>query len=311
MVSSSRCSRDCDSISSKARDHTVHFQDVRRWANAFNVSERINKIRTVVNSVKENELLSLAELETLMSFPVDGPLPGFPDSLDPPSLTSLHELLYENWLGERVIDAYLHIIGQQLDESYPGLIQLYDCYFHLELTSAFEKKKLTPQLRQLRDNILAKPPRIVAFFVNKDQVHWAPTATVLDDRLVLQGDSAGFQNNPRLRSMMEWLLSDIAPEDGPWSNGILATERQGPGSGSCAIASASSIVDFAVESAKQFGFSQPSIPISSVIPRWTNATSATVRFQWLRTLLLFAIDGSRFASLQKVCEVFALIELVY
>ncbi|KZP10263.1 hypothetical protein FIBSPDRAFT_963258 [Athelia psychrophila] len=227
-----------------------------------------------------------------MDFPLDGPLRGFPS--DAPSLSSIFKLLGENWLGKHIIDAYIHLVGQRLNQLYPHLILFLNCYFHLELANAFERKQMSPMLKKMCNDILTNPPLIVAFVFNKEEVHWAATSTVLDDHIVLQGDSAGFSCHPRLRDMMQWLLADVAPEDGPWLEATLPIEQQGPGSGSCGIASTSSIIKHAVEFATCHGLIQPSD--APAIPVWTDGNSQLVRSHWIQSILCASVQAFKAVS---------------
>ena len=109
----------------------------------------MSKTRCVLETVDQHNLLTGTEHKALLSLLADSPLTGFPPSVTPPSLSTLHELLDENWLGERIIDTYIHLFVQQLNTSFPKLILFLDCYFHLELSLAFKRKRLSPRLRQI------------------------------------------------------------------------------------------------------------------------------------------------------------------
>jgi hypothetical protein len=279
------------------RTYAVHFCDVRRWSNAFYFCERVSKTRRVLETVDQHNLLTGTERKALLSLSADSPLPGFPPSVTSPSLSTLHELIDENWLGERIIDTYIHLLVQQLNTSFPNLILFLDCYFHLELSLAFERRRLSPRLRQIREAIIADPPQLIAFLLNKESVHWASNVTVLGDWMVLQGDSAGFSRNMHLREMLEWWLGDIAPEDGLWSEGILPTERQGPRSGSCGLATVGSIMDFALD----FACRDVEVPIT--IPQWTDACTASVRRYWLRTILSASLQSLSADNNEVCCDI--------
>lgn len=246
----------------------------------------------MVDEITHSNLLSVEEVENLMDFPLNGPLRGFPS--DAPSFSSIFELLGENWIGERIIDAYIHLVGQRLNQLYPHLILFLNCYFHLELADAFESKKMSPVLKKIRNDILTNPPLIVAFVFNKEEIHWAATSTILDDRIVLQGDSAGFGRHPRLREMMQWLLADVAPEDGSWLEATLPIEQQGPGSGSCGIAATSSIIKHAVEFATRHGLIQPSD--APTIPVWMDSNSRLVRSHWIQSILRASVQAFKAVS---------------
>src|SRR6202050_644445 len=165
------------------QSYTIHFHDMCEWSNAFNFAGHISKVQNVVGVVECHKLLTDTEFRGLFRLPFDGPLPGFPAGISPPMLSSLHKLLDENWLGEHILDAYLHLISQQLNECYPNLILLLDSYFHLELSNGFANKQLSPILTQLHEKIIADPPHLVAFLINKDGVHWVGTTTVLEDHI--------------------------------------------------------------------------------------------------------------------------------
>lgn len=124
--------------------HAVHFHDVRRWANTFYFSEQAKKISSVVKTIAQYGLLDPTGYEQLLSLLAESPLPGFPPNFSAPSLSYLFELLGKNWLGGRTIDSYIHILSQQLNQFFLNLILLLDCYFHLELSNAYDNDRLTP-----------------------------------------------------------------------------------------------------------------------------------------------------------------------
>jgi hypothetical protein len=214
-----------------------------------------------------------------------------------PTISSLHELLDENWLGERVIDARIDILHRDLNSRVPNLIVFLNCYFHVELSNSFREKNLSRELVRRRDEILTSPPSLLAFLLNKEEVHWAPSTIIIPLRSVLQGDSAGFAPNRELLSMVRWWLQDAVPEDGEWLDGSLPVEQQGPGSGSCALSSVSAIVSLAQEVEFALtGHSPGSHP--SHFTLWTQNNSALVRREWLGVILRTSISSYQ---AQPVC----------
>src|ERR1700690_1458244 len=85
-------------INPSAKDFKIHFRDVRRWANINHLYGRVVKAQQVINTVLRHHLLTSAEYEVLLRLNFDSPLPGFRPGLSVPTISSLHELLDENWL---------------------------------------------------------------------------------------------------------------------------------------------------------------------------------------------------------------------
>ena len=249
----------------------------------------MSKARHVINATLQYNLLTAVEHQTLLQFRFESPLPGFNPNLSKPTISALNELLDKNWLGERVIDARIDILRGDLNARVPNLIIFLDCYFHVELSNAFHAKNLSRELLQRREEILISPPGVLAFLLNKEDVHWAPSATIIPLRVVLQGDSAGFRPNNKLLSMVRWWLQDAVPEDGEWEERSLAVEQQGPGSGSCALSAVSAIVSLAQDIELAL-MGPPLTPYPSHFTQWTESNSALVRREWLQAILHSAIS---------------------
>lgn len=278
-------------INPSAKDFKIHFRDVRRWANINHLYGRVVKAQQVINTVLRHHLLTSAEYEVLLRLNFDSPLPGFRPGLSVPTISSLHELLDENWLGERVIDARLDILSRDLNAHFPNLILFFDCYFHLMLANAFHAQRLSRELLHFREEILASPPILLAFLINKNNVHWAPAALVISLRTVLQGDSAGFEPHDELFTMLHWWLRDAVPEDGEWNERSLTVELQGPASGSCALAAVSAIVLLAHSMDVTLTGRLPPDSRPSHFTPWTNEHSTFVWLEWLQVLLRTAVSA--------------------
>lgn len=97
--------------------------------------------------------------------------------------------------------------------------------------------------------------------------------------------------------MLKWWLSDIAPEDGSWSEGVLSVEQQGPQSGSCGLAAISEITAFALDFASQFHY----VPVPPSIPKWTNVTSASFCRYWLQSILQASLHPLPMSDIDSVC----------
>ncbi|KAJ7923163.1 hypothetical protein B0H13DRAFT_1865121 [Mycena leptocephala] len=165
-----------------------------------------------------HELLSAQDYDELLRSPANSRLPGFSDPhSSPPPLSSLVELLDENWIGESILDAPAHQLG------------------------AYRKNELTPKLKMLREELLSCLPQHLGFVCNKHGVHWAPCLVVMGDRIVLQGDSMGMDNDPEILLKLRWsLLTNafmILMLGSNWSESPLPVPHQG-----AAIVSLSSIV---------------------------------------------------------------------
>jgi hypothetical protein len=214
-------------------------------------------------------------------------LQGFPD-VQAISIQSLHQLVRENWLGESVLDARMQLLAHEVNTigfttATPFLIRFLPCYFHSELIISFSNRRLTPTLIRYREEILANPPTILGFLLNKNDEHWAPAAVLMSLRTVLQGDSYGYPPHDNLLEMIQWWLQDTVPEDGAWTTADLVTPQQYAGSGSCGLAAVTALVSLArsIDSA----VNEPrdtTVPLSSL---WTHKTSSRVRAEWIGTLI--------------------------
>jgi hypothetical protein len=249
------------------------------------------KVQRVIDTVLHYDLITPAEYQSLLVFRLDSTLPGFRSGLWAPTMASLHDLIDENWLGERVIDARLDVLSRDLNAHIKNFIRLLDCSFHLDLENSFREQRLSRQLRQIREEILVSPPVLLAFLINKGQIHWAAAAVVTTLRIVLQGDSAGFDPHGGLFEMVRWWLRDAVPEDGEWEERLLPVEQQGPTSGSCALASVSGIMSLAHGMLATLTGCSPADSGPNHFTLWTNENSALVRREWLQVLLRTAISA--------------------
>ena len=87
--------------------YQVHFRDIRRWSNLLLLMERISRVRLILKTVTDHWLLSMIKYQQFTRCRLDDKLLGFRVGLQTPSLSTLHQLLDENWLGESVIDTIL------------------------------------------------------------------------------------------------------------------------------------------------------------------------------------------------------------
>jgi hypothetical protein len=262
-------------------EYPLHFRDVRRWSNIHHLRGRIEKVRRVLRTITDVDLLTPEEYDVIVQERFDRPLCGFRPDLNV-TLFHLHELLGENWLGERLIDGILNIFERQLNSRTPDLIRILDCSFHMELGNCYRARRASPLLIRLREEFLRDSPIIVAFLLNKHDCHWAPTATVMDIRFVLQGDSGPFPYDEDFRAMVHWWLQDIVEEDGEWDERQLPVESQDARSGSCGLASISAVATFAqhMESVLK-DYSSPRLSFAL----WTNRESRNVRNNWIQVIL--------------------------
>ena len=220
---------------------------------------------------------------------------GFRPGLDRITLVHLHELLDENWLGERLIDCILDLFSRELNRHSPNLIRFLDSSFHMELRNCYRTRRASPLLIKLREEFLIDPPVIIAFLLNKEDCHWAPTSTILELRTVFQGDSGPFLLDEDLRAMVQWWLQDIAEEDGVWEARELPVEQQDARSGSCGLASISAIAKFARQMEETLAQDPP--PALS-FALWTNQESHVVRSNWLQTILRVHLTSTESQSVR-------------
>jgi hypothetical protein len=243
---------------------------------------RVERITRVLETIRHEQLLTAEESDVILHEAWDCPLRGFRPGLDRITLSHLHELLDENWLGERLIDCLLDLFSRQLNHHTPNLIRFLDSAFHMELRNCYHVSRASPMLIRLREEFLVDRPLIVAFLLNKEDCHWAPTATILDLRTVFQGDSGPFLLDEDLRAMVQWWLQDIVEEDGIWEARELPVEQQDSRSGSCSLASISAMASFARQMEETIA-QHPPPPLSFSL--WTNEFSHPVRSNWLQAIL--------------------------
>ena len=263
-------------------EYPLHFRELRRWSNAHLLRARVECARHVLETIRHEQLLTAEECDVILQEAWDRPLRGFRDGLDRITLSHLHELLDENWLGERLIDCILQLFSSQLNRHTPNLIRFLDSAFHMELRNGYRTRRASPLLTKLREEFLVDPPVIIAFLLNKQDCHWAPTSTILELRTVFQGDSGAFLFDEDLRAMVQWWLQDIAEEDGVWEARELPVERQDARSGSCGLASISATAKFARQMEETLT-QQPLPELSFAL--WTNQESHAVRSNWLQVIL--------------------------
>jgi hypothetical protein len=91
-------------------NYNIHFRDIRRLANINHFNERLSKARHVINATLQYNLLTAIEHQTLLQFRFE----SFNSNLLRPTVSTLNELLDENWLGEHVIDACIDILRRDL-----------------------------------------------------------------------------------------------------------------------------------------------------------------------------------------------------
>ena len=195
-------------------EYPLHSQDIRRWLNIHHLSEHILTVRHVLKTIKDEQLLNPGEYDAIMQEQFDQPLQAFRRGLSAVKLFDLHELLDKNWLGECLINRVLDMITDQLNRINPTLIRILDCGFHLELTNCYWVQHASPLSSSAfeRNSSRTPPPLIIAFLINKQECHLAPTATILDIWNVQQGDSGRFLFNEDLLAQVQWWLQDITKE---------------------------------------------------------------------------------------------------
>src|SRR6202142_2314501 len=250
---------------------TIHFRDVRRWSNAALFTEHQAKVRSVIEAIRPHQLLCPADLETLLDCPSCSHLRGFPRTVDTLDIEKLHELLGENWIGDSILDARAYQIMERVNsqaDTHRALLIL-PPIFYLQLSNAYRQNRLSKQMKNIRESLLADLPRIIAFSCNKEDVHWAPCATMTNDCIVRQGDSLGWSSDKNLCAKLRWFLADVMETQGEWSEEALTVPRQGPNSGSCGIITLSVIHSLA----------DPTVPI------WSVVKALEFRMTWLKDFL--------------------------
>jgi hypothetical protein len=241
--------------------------------------ERLSNVRSVLDTIQRYHLLSDLEYTALLKTQLDCPFQGFgPTSL---KLATLNELVGENWLGESILDARIALYSEELNRREQNLIRIFDCDFHMQLSNSFHARHACSMLSRVREQLLIKPPFLVAFIVNKNGNHWAPSLTALHLRTLFQGDSYGHADEPDLLAMVRWWLRDVVFEDGEWNDQDLAVPQQDCDSGSCGLAAVSAIAKYAQGQDEVLHGPDPK-PITSL---WTNATSREVRCEWIQLLI--------------------------
>ena len=249
--------------------------------------------------IRHEQLLTAEECDVILQEAWDCLLRGFCGDLDRITLSHLHELLDENWLGERLINCILDLFSCQLNRHTPNLIWFLDSAFHMELQNSYCRRRASPLLTKLREEFLVNPPVIIAFLLNKQDCHWAaPTSTILELRTVFQGNSGAFLFDEDLCAMVQWWLQDIAEEDGVWEARELPVKRQDARSGSCSLASISATAKFACQMEETLT-QQPLLELSFAL--WTNQESHAVRSNWLQVILRAHLTSTESQSVRLQC----------
>ena len=267
--------------------HTVHFSVARQWSNALLFRSQMTNLSNVIDTVRTHALLDPGNLSALLQCTADAELQGLPSDIDSPKLTALHELLGENWLGERVLDACTHLVTVGLhspDSDRPETNRLNSLIlpsiFDVQLTNAYNERHLSNTLKNLQKSLLADLPDIIAFTFNKRSVHWAPCIVSTKDLVVYQGDSLGWAADETMLAKLQWFLVDVLDTQGRWTEKALIVPDQGRASGSCGIVSLNTIHAF----------------IDPSVPPWRQEDAATHRRIWLKNLLQFHLDSVRAAN---------------
>jgi hypothetical protein len=249
------------------------------------------KLSDVVETVQTHSLLDPGDFDALLQCSASAELHGLPTDLDAPLLSALHELLGENWLGERVLDACTHQVtiglpcqpsGSDRSESSPPSSMILPSIFDVQLTNAYNAQHLSTTLKDLRDSLLSDLPDTIAFAFNKRSVHWAPCVVSTKDLIVYQGDSLGWAADKTMLAKLQWFLADVTDVQGQWTEKPLTVPNQGLDSGSCGIVALNAIHTFI----------DPSVPL------WHQEDATMHRLTWLKKLLQFHL-----ASVRSIDEV--------
>lgn len=267
--------------------HIVHFSVGRRWSNALLFRSQMTNLSNVIETVRTHTLLDPGDLADLLQCTANVELHGLPPDLDAPQLSALYELLGENWLGERVLDACTHLVTLELqssgsdrsDSDRPSSLFL-PSIFDVQLGNAYNARHLSNTLKALRESLLADLPDIIAFTFNKRSVHWAPCVVSTKDLIVYQGDSLGWAADKAMLEKLQWFLADVTDTQGRWTEQALNVPNQGRGSGSCGIVALNAIHAF----------------IDPSVPSWRPEDAAMHRRTWLKKLLLFHLNSVRAAN---------------
>jgi hypothetical protein len=264
--------------------YSIHFRDARLWSNVGLLRTKASGITAVAGTIQSQNLLDLKDYTAFLECSASTSLQGFPKSYSTPSFVHLHELLDENWIGERILDARGYQVMQAINEAVgPSTIVILPTIFHSQLTVAFRARKFSAALKALRGSLLTDLPRFLAFVFNKDLTHWAPCVVSLEDRIVQQGDSLHCDPDANMLAMVRWLLGDITREYGEWKEMMLTVPQQGVGSGSCGIVAMSAIERHIV---------QTSVP-------WSTHLATQFRHRWLGELVQHHLKA--ISSTNEVC----------
>ena len=144
-------------------EYPLHFRELRRWSNAHLLHARVECVRHVLETIRHEQLLTAEECDIILQEAWDHPLRGFRDDLDGITLSHLHELLDENWLGEQLINCILELFSCQLNRHTPNLIRFLDSTFHMERRNGYCTCRASPLLTKLREEFLIDLPVIIAF----------------------------------------------------------------------------------------------------------------------------------------------------
>jgi hypothetical protein len=255
---------------------------VRLWSNVLLFSKHKAKIASVVSAVRAHSLLDHAELSVFMSSRSNTVLRGFPAEIDPPNFAALHELLGENWVGERILDTRAHQVMAAVNSKSNGspVLLILPSIFHIQLANTYRANCLSKQLKEIRESLLTDLPHVIAFASNKKDVHWTPSAVVTKDRCVRQGDSLQWAPDTALLAKLRWFLSDVVETQGEWTEKDLSVPLQGSRAGSCGIIAISVIHSLA----------DPTVPV------WREDTALEFRLGWLKELLRHHIKTVRDVS---------------
>ena len=243
----------------------------------------------VAGTIRSQNLLDPQDYSAFLECSASTTLRGFPKSYFAPSFAHLHELLDENWIGERILDARGYQVMQTINETLgPSTVVILPTIFHTQLCIAFRARKFSTALKTLRGSLLNDLPRFIAFVFNKDLTHWAPCVVSVEDRIVRQGDSLNWHLDANMLSMIRWLLGDITQEYGEWKEMMLAVPQQGASSGSCGIVAISAIERYIV---------WDSVP-------WSTHVATQFRHRWLGEFVEFHLKADQ--SSNEVCIRFVL-----
>jgi hypothetical protein len=254
---------------------------VRLWSNALLFSEQKAKVESIIDAVRTHSLLSQDEFEALLRSNSRADLCGFPKDIDVPNVPRLHELIGENWIGERILDTRAHQIMMAVNSNIlpdePPILHVFPIIFNTYLTVAYNANRLSKGLKDIRDSLLANLPRFLAFIFNKKNVHWAACIIATKDLVIHQGDSLRWPPDKELLPKLRWFLGDVMEEQGTWSESVLPVPLQASGSGSCGIIAMSTIHSF----------------VDPTVTPWSNDKSSDFRLNWLKAVLQSHITAIR------------------